>query len=70
VFYPADKAAKPVTYDGGDRSLKAMTKFIKKHAKVAYELPKKDKADKDAGDDDTKAKDDKAEEEEEVKDEL
>ena len=59
VFIPADKSGKPIPYEG-DRSLKGMTKFIKKHAKIAYELPKK--AAKEGGKD--------GEKDEEVKDEL
>lgn len=43
LFFPAAKDAKPVSFDEGDRSLLALTKFIKEHAKVAYELPKKQK---------------------------
>jgi len=41
-FYPAG-ASEPVPMDD-ERTLAAMTKFIKKHAKVPYELPKKAKA--------------------------
>ncbi|KAF5832481.1 thioredoxin-like protein [Dunaliella salina] len=40
-FFPAEKDAKPVSFESGDRSLKTLTKFIKEHAKVPYELPKK-----------------------------
>ena len=43
IFFPAGKDAKPVPFDGGDRSLKALTKFIKKHAVNKFELPKKAK---------------------------
>lgn len=58
IFYPAGKGAKPITFDGGDRSLKALTKFIKKHATKPFELPKK-KASKDEDDEsaDSGAKD-------------
>jgi protein disulfide-isomerase A1 len=62
LFWPAEKGAKPVAYDG-DRSLKGFTKFLKKQAKIAYELPKKEK--KDAADGDKKEDDG-----EDVKDEL
>lgn len=68
IFYPAEKNAKPVSYDGGDRSLKAMTKFIKKHAKIAYELPKKEK--KEEGDEGEKKDGGDKEDDEDVKDEL
>ncbi|KIZ05381.1 protein disulfide isomerase 1 [Monoraphidium neglectum] len=48
LLFPAGKGAKPITFDGGDRSLKALTKFLKKNAKVKFELPKKEKkADKE-----------------------
>lgn len=40
-FAPTGKGAEPITFEGGDRSLKALTKFIKKHAAIPYELPKK-----------------------------
>jgi len=58
LFFPADAEKKPVSFEGGDRSLKALTKFIKKNAKKTFELPKKTKKDKDE------------DEEKEVKDEL
>jgi hypothetical protein len=38
LFFSAEKGAKPVSFEGGDRSLKALTKFIKKHAKVPFEV--------------------------------
>jgi len=41
VFFPAGEDKTPITFEGGDRSLKELTKFIKKHAKIPYELPKK-----------------------------
>jgi protein disulfide-isomerase A1 len=65
IFYPAEKNAKPIAFDGGDRSLKAMTKFIKKHAKIAYELAKKEKKEGDDAE-----KDGDKEDDEDVKDEL
>lgn len=43
IFFPAGEDKKPVALDGGDRSLKALTKFIKKNAKISFELPKKAK---------------------------
>jgi protein disulfide-isomerase A1 len=43
LFFPAEKDAKPISLDGG-RDLASLTKFIKKHAKVEYELPKKSDA--------------------------
>jgi len=42
LFFPAEKNAEGITYDEGARELKDMTKFIKKHAKVSYELPLKE----------------------------
>ncbi|GBF98566.1 disulfide isomerase-like, partial [Raphidocelis subcapitata] len=51
VFYPAAKDAKPITFEGGDRSLKALTKFVKKHAATKFELPKKSKDDKEEDED-------------------
>jgi len=41
LLFPAEKGAAPISFEGGDRSLKALTKFLKKHAKVPFELPKK-----------------------------
>lgn len=29
IFYPAGADSKPITFEGGDRSLKSLTKFIK-----------------------------------------
>jgi protein disulfide-isomerase A1 len=49
VFFPAGKDAKPVPFEGGDRSLKALTKFIKKHAVNKFELPKKAKDGEEKG---------------------
>lgn len=42
LFFPAEKNAEAIAYDEGGRELKDLTKFIKKHAKVSYELPKKE----------------------------
>ncbi|PSC75600.1 disulfide isomerase-like 1-4 [Micractinium conductrix] len=61
MFFPAEEGAEPIPYDGG-RTLGEMTKFIKKNAKVPFELPKKKKS-KDA-------EKEEAKEEEETKDEL
>jgi protein disulfide-isomerase A1 len=61
LFYPAGADKKPISFEGGDRSLKALTKFIKKNAKKSFELPKKSKK----SDDDEAAADS-----EETKDEL
>lgn len=41
LLFPAEKDAKAVDYNEPTRELKDLTKFIKKHAKVEYELPKK-----------------------------
>lgn len=62
LFFPAEKDAEPIAYDGG-RTLGDMTKFIKKNAKVPFELPKKKKKD-------AEKKEEAKEEEEEKKDEL
>jgi len=43
-FFPAEKDAKGIAYEQGDRSLLSLTKFIKKHAKIPYELPTKKKS--------------------------
>lgn len=43
LFFPAGADKTPIAFEGGDRSLKALTKFIKKNAKVPFELPKKAK---------------------------
>lgn len=43
LFYPAGKSKEPISFEGGDRSLKALTKFIKDNAKTKYTLPKKSK---------------------------
>jgi protein disulfide-isomerase A1 len=61
LFFPADGEKQVINFEGGDRSLKALTKFIKKNAKKSFELPKKSKKDKE---------DDKDEDDKEVKDEL
>jgi hypothetical protein len=42
IFFPAEEGADPIPYEGG-RTLGDLTKFIKKHAKVPFELPKKKK---------------------------
>lgn len=42
LFFPAEEGAQPITYEGG-RTLGDLTKFIKKNAKVPFELPKKKK---------------------------
>ena len=44
LFFPARAGAEPVVFEG-ERTLKALTKFIKEHAVTSYELPKKDKGD-------------------------
>lgn len=41
LFYPAGSKT-PINYEG-ERSLKDLTKFIKKNAKKPFELPKKNK---------------------------
>lgn len=45
LFYPAGSST-PITYEG-ERTIKDLTKFIKKNAKVPFELPKKGKKDED-----------------------
>ncbi|KAG7671716.1 hypothetical protein Ndes2526B_g07391 [Nannochloris sp. 'desiccata'] len=47
LFFPAEKNAEAIKYDEGARELKDLTKFIKKHAKVSYELPKKEDQEKE-----------------------
>lgn len=47
LFYPAGEDKTPITFEGGDRSLKALTKFIKEKAKIPYELAKKQKDEKE-----------------------
>ena len=42
LFFAAREGAEPVVFEG-DRTLKALTKFIKEHAVTSYELPRKDK---------------------------
>jgi len=74
LFFPAEKNAEGIAYDEGARELKDLTKFIKKHAKVSYELPKKEDQDKEeeevAEETENFAEYDDAEEEEEGHDEL
>eukprot|EP00877_Chromochloris_zofingiensis_P010899 jgi/Chrzof1/6062/Cz17g07100.t1_PDI3 len=74
VFFPAGEDSKPVSFDGGDRSLKSLTKFIKKHATTSFELPKKKKGDDDdSADDSSESKEDASEGKEDAsegKDEL
>lgn len=52
LFYPAGEDKTPIPFEGGDRSLKALTKFIKEKATIPYELPKK--AAKDEAKEDSK----------------
>jgi protein disulfide-isomerase A1 len=49
LFFPARESAEPIVFEG-ERTLKALTKFIKEHAVTSYELPKKDKGDAEQGD--------------------
>lgn len=44
LFFPAGEDSEEVSFEGGDRSLKELTKFIKQHATIEYELPKKKSA--------------------------
>eukprot|EP00878_Enallax_costatus_P024577 GHUV01026234.1.p1 GENE.GHUV01026234.1~~GHUV01026234.1.p1 ORF type:complete len:217 (-),score=82.77 GHUV01026234.1:345-917(-) len=68
LFFPAGDSKQAITFDGGDRSLKALTKFIKKNAKISFELPKKGKKGEDEeSEESAEKKDDSAEE---TKDEL
>ncbi|EFJ41881.1 protein disulfide isomerase 1 [Volvox carteri f. nagariensis] len=57
IFFPAGEDATPIPFEGGDRTLKSLTKFIKANAKVPYELPKKSSAEESAADDAPSAKD-------------
>eukprot|EP00775_Hariotina_reticulata_P003132 gene3132-3410_t len=67
LFFPAGADKKVVSFSGGDRSLKALTKFVKKNAKIKFDLPKKKKAD---AEDESEEKEAKEEEAGEEKDEL
>lgn len=58
LFFPADEATSSISYDEGDRSLLALTKFIKKHAKIPYELPKKKKEEDEEAEDSEDSDDD------------
>ncbi|MEW5297839.1 MAG: hypothetical protein WDW36_001020 [Sanguina aurantia] len=42
IFFPAGEDTTPVVFDGKERSLAALTKFIKKSATIDYELAKKE----------------------------
>ncbi|GAB4818071.1 hypothetical protein N2152v2_005117 [Parachlorella kessleri] len=44
LFFPAEEGADPIPFEGGGRTLAELTKFIKTHAKIPFELPKKKKA--------------------------
>jgi protein disulfide-isomerase A1 len=59
MLFPAEDGAAPIPYSG-DRSLKDLTKFLKEHATIAFELPKKGK----------ESKEEESKEEVPVKDEL
>ncbi len=61
MFFPAGDEQKAIVFEGGDRSLKALTKFIKQHAAVPYELPKKGEDDEGTSADKDKPKEDKDE---------
>jgi len=41
LFFPAQEGAESIPYESGDRTLLPLTKFIKKHAVIEYELAKK-----------------------------
>lgn len=66
LFYPAGGSKKAISFEGGDRSLKALTKFIKKNAKISFELPKKAKKGEDSEESEAADK----EEDSDKKDEL
>lgn len=54
IFFPAG-GKEQVKYESGERDLKTLTKFIKQHASIQYELPKKaDKEQAAEGGDDSK----------------
>lgn len=69
MFFPAEEGAAPIPYDGG-RTLGEMTKFIKKNAKVAFELPKKKKKEAEAKEEVVEEAVEEVQAEEEKKDEL
>jgi protein disulfide-isomerase A1 len=50
LFFPAGEDKVAQAFEGGDRSVKGFTKFLKKHAKVPFTLPKKGKGDDKAED--------------------
>jgi protein disulfide-isomerase A1 len=49
MFFPAGKDKTPITYEDG-RTLKELTKFVKKSAKISFTLPKKQKEEEEAED--------------------
>eukprot|EP00210_Caulerpa_lentillifera_P004902 g4678.t1 len=66
-LFPAGDGAEKVAFEGGDRTLLALTKFIKTHAKIPYELTKKKGTTKEEpADDDAKEEPDTPE----IKEEL
>lgn len=52
LFWAAREGAEPKVFEG-ERTLKALTKFIKEHAATSYELPKKDKGEEAAAEEAT-----------------
>lgn len=42
AIFPAGGDSEPIVFEGGDRSIKALTKFIKSNAKIDFDLKKKD----------------------------
>lgn len=63
LFFPAGAKPTdtPISFEGGDRSLKSLTKFIKQHATVPYELAKKGGEEADQGQTAAKGKEGKDE---------
>lgn len=53
TFYPAKEDAEAIKYEG-ERTLKALTKFIKEHAVIPYELKKKPTAEDTSSGEDSK----------------
>ena len=70
MFFPAEKDAKAIDYSEPSRELKDLTKFIKKNAKVEYELARKDGDDKKEEKKEEEPKKEETKEEEETHDEL
>jgi len=47
LFFPAKDGVEAISFDSGERTLKTLTKFIKQHALIDYDLPKKKASEND-----------------------